>query len=88
MLKSSRVFSKEFKINKIPSLSIFFSSFEFSIAFSREVMIGINEDNNSELAYFNAFVISEDVRFLKFSNSALYLKISSSKSATFCNSSS
>ena len=51
-------------------------------------MIGINEDNNSELAYFNAFVISEDVRFLKFSNSALYLKISSSKSATFCNSSS
>ena len=51
-------------------------------------MIGINDDNSSELAYFNAFVISLDVRFLKFSNSALDLRTSSSESVTFCNSSS
>ena len=61
----------------MPSLSIFFGSSEFSIDFSSEVMSGMIESRSSEFAYFKALEISLVDLFLKFSNSATALNVSS-----------
>ena len=58
ILKFSRVFSKEFKINKMPSLSIFSDPSEPSIDFSNEVIKGMIDKSNSEFAYFSALAVS------------------------------
>ena len=66
---------KEFKINKMPSLSIFSDSSEPSTDFSRDVIKGIMDKSNSEFANFSALVISFEDLFLKFSSSATALNL-------------